>query len=781
MRSKLLVLTALVLLVGAIPATAQYQQDPLDLGAADTVDLAFSVVPDYTTGKVHLQADLYVFNDANIFTGTSMGLSWDNPNLQMDSAKESPFTETWFDLGRFFFEDSDLGLTNTNQRFIFGGASLFSGGLQPQPTRQLWASYYFTVSTWGTCDSINIDTLTFSGGSDYRMALVGGGFYRPFWAGPESTRDTSCVISANLTVAPDSLHFGGVEGGSAPPLQSFNIGTDGASVSFTASETVSWMSLSPTIGSTPQTVTVMPNIIGLSAGTYLDSIQVSSGDAANSPLWVKISLTLDPPPPTIGYAPDEFFFNAVAGGANPAAKTLTISNTGGSTLNWTVAHTESWLTLAPGSGTGGGDVTLSVDITGLAFDDYVDTIVVTDPNATNSPVLVSVYLSVGSDLPVISVDPLFNFVPVPTSSRAVDPRTIKIRNDGAGTMNFWTEENSTRLLTVTPASGTAPEDVEVGFKLTSGSAGDDFFDTLWVFSNEAINSPVPVVFQFHLTDNPAQLYVSADTADLSLYECGMGMQVLMPTVSILVQNFGGDDPMAFEIFGESDLFDIQQLSSVAPASVTLVSKYIGLPLGVYFDTLVFVAQTAINPVDTVIVRYEIIEGVDQPKIWVSNFSYTFQAQEGKGPVPGIALDIRNQFGGCMDWYMIENVPFMFPDDTSGTAPSSVNFGVDPTGFTLGEYRDSLKIYAPGASNSPGTIRLTLQMWRFVADVNWSGEINVTDMVYMVAYLFEQGPGPKPTLFVGDLNCDHFVNVADLTYFVAYMFQQGPMPCGNPYK
>ena len=781
MRSRLLVLTALVLLAGAIPATAQYQQDPLDLGAADTVDLVYSIVPDYTTGKVHLQADLYVFNDANVFTGASMGLTWDNPNLQMDSARESAFTQTYFDLGRFFYEDGDLGLTNTNQRFIFGGASLFSGGLVSQPTRQLWASYYFTVSTWGTCDSINIDTLTFSGGSDFRVALPGSGFYRPLWTGPESTRDTSCVISANLTVTPDSLHFSGVEDGSAPPLQSFNIGSDGASISYTASETVSWMSLSPAIGSTPQTVTILPNIIGLSAGTYLDSIQVSSGDAANSPLWVKVSLTLDPPPPTIGVDPDEFFFNAVAGGANPAAKTLTISNTGGSTLNWTVTNSEPWLSLAPGSGTGGGDVTLSVDITGLAFDDYVDTILVTDPAATNSPFPVAVYLSVGSDLPIISVDPIFNFVPVPTSSRAVDPRTIKIRNDGAGTMNFWTEENSTRLLTVTPASGTAPEDVEVGFKLTSGSAGDDFFDTLWVFSNEAINSPVPVVFQFHLTDNPAQMHVSADTADLSLYECGMGVEVLMPTTSILVQNFGGDDPMAFEVFGESDLFDIQQLSSVAPAAVTLVSKYAGLPLGVYYDTLVFVAQTAVNPVDTVIVRYEIIEGVEQPKIWVSQFSYTFQAQEDKGPIPDIGLEIRNQFGGCMDWYMVENVPFLFPTDTSGTAPSSVDFGVDPTGYTLGEYRDSLRIYAPGASNSPGTIRLTLQMWRFVGDANWSGQINVTDMVYMVAYLFQQGPRPKPTLFVGDLNCDHFVNVADLTYFVAYMFQQGPIPCGNPYK
>jgi hypothetical protein len=175
----------------------------------------------------------------------------------------------------------------------------------------------------------------------------------------------------------------------------------------------------------------------------------------------------------IGVDPEQFYFNAVAGEADPDDKILTITNIGGSTLDWTVYNTESWLSLSPIFGGDLGHVTVSVDITGLPFGDYVDTIVVTDPNATNSPVKVPVFLSVGSDLPIIEVDSLFNYVIVPTGLPSIPPWTITIRNGGAGGMSFWLEEDSPRLFTLTPSSGVAPQDVEVGFKITGGTAGVD--------------------------------------------------------------------------------------------------------------------------------------------------------------------------------------------------------------------------------------------------------------------------------------------------------------------
>ena len=89
--------------------------------------------------------------------------------------------------------------------------------------------------------------------------------------------------------------------------------------------------------------------------------------------------------------------------------------------------------------------------------------------------------------------------------------------------------------------------------------------------------------------------------------------------------------------------------------------------------------------------------------------------------------------------------------------------------------------APSASNSPRKVDLLLRVWRFHGDLDYDAIICVVDLVYMVDFLFNYGPAPKPELVVGDLNCNHAVNVVDLTYFVEYLFFNGPIPCGNPYK
>ncbi|RKX29359.1 MAG: hypothetical protein DRP47_02030, partial [Candidatus Zixiibacteriota bacterium] len=478
---KCFLLGLVLVLLAVVPAQADYYQDENDFGVADTIEMVFSVTPDYTTGQYNVQMDMWVFNDSNSLIGGTVGFTWDNSNFQMDSAVASELTVTGFDLGTFLYEDNDINITNANQRFLFGGALIFGPGITGAPERQLWASYYFTTSSWDVSDSLALDTLTYSSGTVYKLVSYGNLNYRPYWAGRVVFHDTAYAPSANLVLSTDSLHFDAVQGEPSPDPQSYTVSSDGVPLYFNQYESISWLTISPSSGWTTQAISVLPNTTGMPVGTYLDSIRVESGEAGNSPQYVKVSLTVEAPPPEIGVSPTVMYFNAVAGGDDPSDKTLTITNEGGPTLNWTVSNIESWLGLAPLSGTDEGDVTVSVSIAGLSYGDYVDTIVVSDPNASNNPVKVPVFLSVGSDLPIIEVDSAFNYIVVPTSKLTVDPRTILIRNGGAGTMNFWLEENSTRLLSMTPDAGTAPQEVEVAFKLVSGQSGDDFFDTLWVY------------------------------------------------------------------------------------------------------------------------------------------------------------------------------------------------------------------------------------------------------------------------------------------------------------
>jgi len=61
------------------------------------------------------------------------------------------------------------------------------------------------------------------------------------------------------------------------------------------------------------------------------------------------------------------------------------------------------------------------------------------------------------------------------------------------------------------------------------------------------------------------------------------------------------------------------------------------------------------------------------------------------------------------------------------------------------------------------------------DANGDGVIDIADVVYLINYLFIDGPAPVLCLDAGDANCDGAVNVADIIYLVNYLFLYGPPP------
>ncbi|MBS1791589.1 MAG: S8 family serine peptidase [Acidobacteria bacterium] len=100
--------------------------------------------------------------------------------------------------------------------------------------------------------------------------------------------------------------------------------------------------------------------------------------------------------PTIGVSPSSLSFTATAGGSNPANQTISVTNTGSGTLNWSQTDNASWLTVTPASGTAPSTLTASVNISGLSAGTYNGTITVSATGATNTPVSIPVTLTVNS-------------------------------------------------------------------------------------------------------------------------------------------------------------------------------------------------------------------------------------------------------------------------------------------------------------------------------------------------------------------------------------------------
>ena len=63
--------------------------------------------------------------------------------------------------------------------------------------------------------------------------------------------------------------------------------------------------------------------------------------------------------------------------------------------------------------------------------------------------------------------------------------------------------------------------------------------------------------------------------------------------------------------------------------------------------------------------------------------------------------------------------------------------------------------------------------QFCGDVNGSQTVNISDIVYLMYYLFNGG---SPPVLAGDANCDAATNVGDAVYIISYVFKGGKAPC-----
>jgi hypothetical protein len=80
----------------------------------------------------------------------------------------------------------------------------------------------------------------------------------------------------------------------------------------------------------------------------------------------------------------------------------------------------------------------------------------------------------------------------------------------------------------------------------------------------------------------------------------------------------------------------------------------------------------------------------------------------------------------------------------------------------------------GAFDEKGFV-LTVKFDYDCGDANGDRQVNVADAVFIINYVFKDGPAPEP-LMGGDANCDNEVNVGDAVYVINYVFKGGPEPC-----
>ena len=208
----------------------------------------------------------------------------------------------------------------------------------------------------------------------------------------------------SIAAAPFSLQFVYTAGGTIPTSQSIQVtNSGGGTLNWSAATTASWLSVTSASGTAPSALSVLVSPVGLGIGSYTGDVQISAVGASNSPVSIKVSLTVAPAAAVLAVSSQTLTFNYTVGGALPVAQTVSITNGGGGTLSWTASSNATWLGLSPASGTAPSVLSVSVNPGTLAAGRYAGTIQIAAGGATYSPQTISVSLRVAapSTLPTI--------------------------------------------------------------------------------------------------------------------------------------------------------------------------------------------------------------------------------------------------------------------------------------------------------------------------------------------------------------------------------------------
>jgi uncharacterized membrane protein len=247
--------------------------------------------------------------------------------------------------------------------------------------------------------------------------------------------------------------------GSNAASQTFTVrNAGGGALNWSASESASWMSLSPATGTSTgeaDTVSVSYATSGLAAGTYTAPITMSAPGVAN----VTVNVTL-----TVGGAPalavsTTSLTASITAGQNAAAQSFTVRNSGGGSLAWSVSDNVSWLSLSPATGTSTGEadsVSVSFAASGLAAGTYNGTITVAGTGVASRTVAVTLYVNAAPPPP----PPSTPAIGLSTSTlglkakagKAMSGQVFSVRNTGTGALNYSVSDDAS-WMTVSPASG----------------------------------------------------------------------------------------------------------------------------------------------------------------------------------------------------------------------------------------------------------------------------------------------------------------------------------------
>jgi uncharacterized protein (TIGR03437 family) len=291
-----------------------------------------------------------------------------------------------------------------------------------------------------------------------------------------------------VNVSPASLAYAYQVGGALPQAQTVAVslyGVINGQQAFTAAVTTggTWLSVSPTSGTTPATLSVQVSPTGLAPGVYNGAISVTptGGFAASVPVTFTVTGTT-----TLSASPNAVNFTYSQGGSAPESQTIQVSSAGSGSVAFTATGNATWLTVLPTSGTTPVILTLTASVRGLGIGTYAGTISLTPTGG--SPLSIPVNLVISAPVTLSPSPSTLNFN-YSQGGSGPPAQTIQIPSPSSGSVAFTTASGAP-WLTASPLAGSTPATLTVA--VSGNLATGTYSGTVSVTVGSYIAASIPV-------------------------------------------------------------------------------------------------------------------------------------------------------------------------------------------------------------------------------------------------------------------------------------------------
>jgi uncharacterized protein (TIGR03437 family) len=611
-------------------------------------------------------------------------------------------------------------------------------------------------------------------------------------AGATSSIPVNLLVSSSplLYLPSGALSFHSEIGANPPPAQSVTPQSSAVLASaatgqmpITASVTTAsggaWLIVTPTASfNTGTPISVSVNPVNLSAGIYMGTVTVApaAGAAAgNGAQTIQVTLTVGNDP-AIQASVGSLAFPYEIGQSVPAVQTVNLTSSTGAQLSYAVTSAEAtcgsvtWLSLSGATGVTNGSFTVAVqNLASLPAGMCTGTITVTATNpatgnaAINSPLSIPITLYVSSS-PLLVVNPSSLSFTAAVSGAGSALNLVVTSTDPNTNIGYTVTESTTNggnWLAVSSTGSTAAGQNVISVSVNPGLLSAQTYTgtvTITATGAGAANSPLII---------PVTLQVTSGTLSLSTNTLAFTyIQGSSNPVAQNVQVAGNGSALNFSAVPSTvsggNWLSVTPTSGTTPGALSISVNGSGLTPGNYGGAVVVTAPNAAGSPQTIQVTLAVNAGtITASPAPSAGLTFT-QAAGGSGPAQTITLTstpvsvnftaTATTTGSSGNWLLVASTAGPTPSSVAaGSTPGSVLVSVNAASLAVGTYKGTVTITAAGASGSPITYAVTLNVVNPItitatpATLTFAAVLNATAPAAQTVQVGATGPSGTGTL------------------------------------